>query len=241
MRFAEVDLIRGLAVVGMVIFHTIFDLDYLGLSGLPPESFPVNILGKATAIAFVFLAGVSLHLSRSRQVLYGGRPVFIKYLRRGLLLIFLGLLITAATLIYPGDGYVVFGVLHLIGLSTILSYPLLLRPKACLLAAAMAISAGIYLESQPFHSLWLVWLGFVPCGFYSLDFFPVFPWFGVVLTGIWAGSIAYPGYCRAFSLPAVSSIWIAGKVCFLGRHSLAIYMAHQPLIFGAIWATLHAA
>ncbi len=63
----------------------------------------------------------------------------------------------------------------------------------------------------------------------SVDYEPLFPWFGVVLAGLGLGLILYPGGVRSFSLPEIPVRW--ERVLTLpGKHSLLIYIVHQPVI-----------
>jgi uncharacterized membrane protein len=76
---------------------------------------------------------------------------------------------------------------------------------------------------------WLVWLGFRPHGFHSIDYIPLLPWFGIFLLGIFMGDTFYGEGKRGFKFPELDN-WVAGKICFIGRHSLMIYMTHQIVI-----------
>jgi len=236
-RFWEVDMLRGLAVLGMVLFHLLFDLDYFQggyhLSGRD------MLLGKASACTFLFLVGLSLSLSCSRSKLLCGRCPSARYLARGARIFGLGMGITLITWIYPGKGIIIFGILHLIGLSIVLAYPFLAwplpaRPWVCL-GAGMAVAAlGVHLSRLAFGFPWLLWLGLVPRDFFTLDYFPVLPWFSLVLFGLCIGELAYPGYRRRLPLPDRSLQPGARWLELLGRHTLAIYLVHQPLMIALL-------
>jgi uncharacterized membrane protein len=70
--------------------------------------------------------------------------------------------------------------------------------------------------------------------FYSVDYFPVFPWFGVILVGMSLGSQLYPGYRRRIPVPDFSRSPFVIALAFLGRNSLAIYLVHQPVIIAIL-------
>ena len=120
----------------------------------------------------------------------------MKYLQRGLKIFGLGLIITLATWIWPGEGFIVFGALHCIGISIILAYPFLRFRYQNLLLGIILISIGIILKNFTFDFYWLLWLGFTPSTFYTVDYFPLLPWLGVVLIGIFVGNIIYPNFKR---------------------------------------------
>jgi uncharacterized membrane protein len=237
MRFWEVDLLRGLAVVMMVAFHLFYDLNYFGIYRVDISSGFWFYFPRMTAGTFILLVGVSLYLSYSRAKMQGqGQEdrMFIRLLKRGLWIFSLGMVVTVVTYLLVEERFIVFGILHFIGVSIILAYPFL-RIKALNLGLGIAaIGLGIYLQGLSFPYPWLLWLGLAPDGFYTLDYIPLFPWFGVVLVGIFLGGSLYGKYQRRFTLPDISGSALPGALCLLGRNSLFIYLVHQPLIVAAL-------
>ncbi|NYB27215.1 MAG: DUF1624 domain-containing protein [Methanobacteriaceae archaeon] len=242
-RFWEVDFLRGLAVILMIAYHFIFDLSFFGIYPLNIFSGLLWFLPSIIAGIFIFLVGVSLYLSYTRAELLGiyssGRDFFFKYLKRGLWIFSLGLVITLATWIFIRAEFIVFGILHFIGLAIILQYPFLKsnrNHKYLNLAAGLVfIVAGIYLAGFTFNFDWLLWLGFIPQNLVTVDYFPLLPWLGVVSLGIFVGSILYKDYRRKFALPDLSSYSPIETFCFLGRHSLVIYFIHQPILITLLY------
>ncbi len=237
MRFWEVDLLRGIAVVMMIVFHFFYDLNYFNIYGVDISTGFWFIFPRITAGIFILLVGVSLSLSYSRAEVLGRKDrMFIRLLKRGIWIFSLGMAVTVVTYLIVEERFIVFGILHFIGVSIILAYPFLkLKLKALNLGlGAAAIALGLYLQSLSFPYPWLLWLGLAPEGFYTLDYIPIFPWFGVVLWGIFLGSSLYGDYQRRFILPDLSGSALASVLCFLGRNSLLIYLIHQPLIVAAL-------
>jgi len=226
-RFVEVDALRGIAVIMMVAYHALFDLDFFSVTEIDMSSPPLWLAGRLTAFLFIFIAGLSLSLSHSRRILEGDAS-FSAYLNRGLRIFGYGLIITLATWIYPGDGVILFGVLHFIGAGIILSYPFMGKPWLALMAASLSIAAGMILSGFRADYPWLLWAGLRPHSFYSLDYLPLFPWLGVMLTGMSAGDVLYRGYRRRFDLD--TGALPLSKPALLGRNSLKIYFIHQPVI-----------
>jgi len=233
-RFWEVDSLRGLAIVMMVMFHFVFDLSYFGIYSFNINSGFLWWFARITAFMFIFLVGVSLSLSYTRTTLlnnYGTeKKLFLKYLKRGLKIFSYGLLITAATWIFLINGFIVFGILHFIGIAIILEYVVIKRKYLNLFLGLAFIAAGIYLMTFRFDFYSLLWLGFTPTNFYTVDYFPLLPWLGVVSLGIFLGNTLYENYVRRFKLPDLSNYSIIKLSDFLGRHSLLIYIIHQPVI-----------
>jgi len=102
--------------------------------------------------------------------------------------------------------------------------------------ALLFLIPGYWLGTRTFGFSTLFWLGFRPENFQTLDYFPVFPWFGMVLLGIYLGNSLYSGGIRQFAVPALESSGAVKGFAWLGKHSLFIYFIHQPLFLGFLWA-----
>ena len=237
MRFWEIDFLRGCAVITMVIYHLLYNLYSFGSLNINLYQGFWHYFQVATASTFLTLAGVSLTLSYNRVIQKGQKPSFSKYLKRGLQILGWGMVITVFTYVTLGDWYVRFGVLHCIGVSTILGYFFLglQNDIITLIAGALCLVLGSILSSQAFPFSFLLFLGFKPYNFHTIDYFPLFPWWGVVLLGIFLGKQLYPGYKRIFPLPDWSRVPLIRAVSFLGQHSLTIYILHQPVIIALLF------
>jgi uncharacterized membrane protein len=174
---------------------------------------------------------LTLSYSKAQKTLTKNNMQF-KFIRRGLFIFSLGLLITFVTWIYLPRGFIVFGVLHCIGISILLAYPLIRYNIQPLLLGILLIVVGIFIETLTFDFPWLVWLGFTPSDFYTIDYFPLLPWFGVVLIGVSIGNTFYVNGIRKFALNDKTHLLIVKIITFLGRHSLIIYLIHQVILIG---------
>jgi uncharacterized membrane protein len=239
-RFWEVDAARGVAMVMVVLYHLVYDLDDFGGYDIESTSGFWAYFADASAFAFVFLVGISLAISFSRKRGAGGRgwDLFGKYLRRGSRIFAYGMLVTFAFLAL-GYGYVIFGILHLIGASIALAYPFMrLRFLNAVLGLA-AIAAGAYLQAERFvvggvAGVLLAPLGVVPENLFMPDYRPLLPWFGVVLLGLFFGNVVYLVWRK--KSPPSRAPRAAAPLAFLGRHTLLIYLIHQPVLVAALWA-----
>jgi uncharacterized membrane protein len=235
-RLWEVDLLRGVAVVMMVLFHLVFDLSYFGVCKLDVHSCFWFFFARLTAFLFILLVGVSLTLSRERADLQSRTAgLFRRLLWRGIWIFSLGMVVTAATYFLVGQGFIIFGVLHLIGVSIPLAYPFLRLRRANIIPGLLFILVGWRLEDLSAPYPWLLWLGLAPDGFYSLDYLPLLPWFGVILMGIALGDHLYRGYRRRIALPDLSGRALIRPLAFLGRNSLMIYFLHQPALIALLY------
>lgn len=237
-RFWEIDFLRGVAVILMITYHFLFDLSFFGIYHFNIFSGMLWYFPRLIAFTFIFLVGISLHLSYTRTQMQGlytkEIDFFFKYLKRGLWIFFLGLLITLATWIFIRAEFIQFGILHFIGLAIIIQYPLLRYNQRYrylnLVSGLIFITAGLYLTSFTYNFSWLLWLGFIPQYLQTVDYFPLLPWLGVVSLGIFTGGILYKNYQRRFKLPDLSQYLPIKTFCFLGQHSLLIYFIHQPIL-----------
>lgn len=236
-RFWEIDVLRGIAILMMITYHVLFDLNYFGLTATDLSSLPMRLFLYPIGTLFLLLVGISLTLSYARvKDTLTTNQLRIKYLKRGGSVFGFGLLITLVTWVYPHDGFIVFGVLHCIGLSILLVYPFIRYRVPALLGGFLCIFTGVFVVSKmTVHFPWLLWLGFAPHNFYSLDYFPLLPWFGVVLIGVFLGNTLYQNNTRTFRIKDHSQFILSRPLRFLGRYSLVIYLIHQLVIVGVLY------
>ena len=233
-RYWELDYLRALAIVWMVVFHLLWDLDYFGL--IPGEIFNAYMSWPGLRVVFFFLVGVSLTISYRRTQLAGlqGGRLYQKYLLRGLATFVWGMVITLVVTV-AGTGSILFGTLHSIGLSVMIAYPLLRFTIPNLFVGVGLIALGWYLsEFVSVGFSWLLWLGFQPVGYTSLDYFPLLPWFGVVCLGIFVGNLMYAPAGRRFRLPDLPDNRALKTIQLIGSNALPIYLIHQPILFGIV-------
>ena len=228
-RFPEIDLARGLAIAMMVVYHGLFDLTFAGVAAIPVTTGFWKVFQLATATLFLGIVGVSLSVSAARARGRLDRKAFLrKYLERGIGLFAAGMVVTAVTLIVVPESPILFGILHCIGISVLLS-PLFFRFRRYLpVAGAAVILLGVLVFPVEGPAL-LLPFGVYPPGYSSLDWVPLFPWMGVVMLGIVVGDALYPGGTRGFSLPRSLSE-VSSSALWPGRHSLLLYFLHQPVL-----------
>lgn len=238
-RFWEVDAARGVAILMVALYHLIYDLDNFGGYGIRSTSGFWALFADASAFAFVFLVGLSLTISHGRAsvALSHERSLFGKYLRRGMRIFAYGMAITAVFWVLD-YGYVIFGILHLIGVSIILAYPFMTLRFVNLLAGLLVIGAGVWIGSRQVAAgglagILLAPTGVLPENLFMPDYRPLLPWFGVVLLGLFVGNIVYG--VRAAKEPGDHGPAPVRLLAFLGRHTLLIYLIHQPMLIAVLW------
>ena len=233
-RVALLDILRGIALVNMIAFHTLFDLVYIFGMDVPWYSqWQGYIWQQAICWTFILVSGAAMQYGRSA-------------VRRGILVFGCGLLLSLVTALVMPDQLVVFGILHFLGLGMILAG--LLRPvldkipplagaAGCFLLFVVlrGVPAGFigvldlplaYLPSSWYGSAFLFPLGLPRYDFYSSDYFPLIPWFFLFLTGFFVWGCLKDRVKTA--LPGKNHLG------WMGRHSLTIYLLHQPVAYGLL-------
>jgi uncharacterized membrane protein len=233
-RLWEIDALRGLAVVAMIFFHFMWDLWFLGLTNENIPGAGWQTFARAIGATFTFLLGLSLTLSDA-QLRARDRNPWPVILRRGLILLACGMVISIGTWMFVGADYVRFGILHHAGVAMIAGYWFIRAPRVVTFVLAVALMmfgpavANVFVTHE-----WLVPFGVYPRGTGMVDYYPLVPWFGVALLGIVFGRGAYAAGQRRFALPDWSDVRLIAWLCVLGRNSLVVYLVHQPLLIGAL-------
>lgn len=227
-RYFYIDVWRGIAVAMMIVFHVTYDLahfQYLDID-FDREPFWLNFRILIVTL-FLCLVGISLQLA-SRHALNLRR-----YFRR------LGLLTGAAMLVSIGsylsfpDSFIYFGVLHFIAVASVLG--LLFRKFLWmnLVLGVAIIVFGIQFYAGLFDSPFLYWTGLMSDRPYRVDYVPLLPWFGVVLIGMFLARMIEKH--EILSVTGQGSNRIVDTLAWGGKHSLLIYLLHQPLFFGGFY------
>lgn len=234
-RMAVLDTLRGLALLSMAMYHLCYNLDSIFGVSLPWfYSAGAALWQLVTSGMFLLLAGMCTHFTR-----YPAR----RALRVGVA----AALITLATLLFVPHELIVFGILHCMtwclliyagGQRLLQRIPPRLGLVLCVLlyAATFHVPQGyllfapvsVALPAEWYLSYWLSVLGFRSPDFYSADYFPLLPNLFVFLAGHYLGSW----------LPRLSGhikTWSVRPFAFLGRHSMTVYLLHQPILFGILW------
>ncbi len=218
----------------MIIYHTVWDLVSIGVL---PRSFlisaPAVVWQRSICFTFIILSGFCFSLSKNP--FKSGAVVFAA-----------GLLVTAAAFIIMPKNRIIFGILTFLGsaviLTALINYALKrLRPAvgmvlcAVLFALSFNISKGYFagfpLPASLYKNYITAFLGFPFRGFASADYFPFFPWYFLYLFGYFSFSeMKSRNMMRFLKTPEIPVL------NFIGRHALAIYLIHQPVIYAAVYA-----
>jgi len=228
-RLAVVDLARGLAIVQMVIYHFIYDLNYFGWVRLQLTVQPGFVAWRSAIVSqFLLVAGIGIGLGAASR-----RPAD-RFWRRWAQIAGAAALVSAASAFLFGPRLIWFGILHFVALALLFTRPLPRLGPANLAIGALAVTLGVAVHDARFDGPTLSWIGFVAHKPATEDYVPVLPWVGVVMIGIGLAAVWQRSH---FSLPAVlrdlqQAPWRILR--WLGRWPLTVYLVHQPLLMGAL-------
>ena len=237
LREPGLDTLRGVTLVSMIAYHACWDLVYLfGMDWPWYGSFGAYLWQQSICWTFILLSGYCVQMGRHR-------------LRRGLMAFGGGALVSLATTLVMPEGRVFWGVLSLLGAAVLLTIPLepllgRIPPRAGLAGSFLLFLLlrdvdrgalgfeGIALCPLPeglYRSDFTAIFGFPPADFFSTDYFPLLPWVFLFLTGYFLYRLRPEEGRGGRRLPVVTA---------LGRHSLIVYLVHQPVLYGLLWLLL---
>ena len=236
-RYALLDELRGLDLISMMLYHVCWDLVFLFDMNMGwYAGTPGRLWQQSICWVFILLSGFCVPLGRHT-------------LRRGVIVFAAGALVTAATLVFMPEGRVIFGVLTFLGTAMLLTgvlEPVLKRTPPLVGLAASAVlfvlcspvSSGrvgigswqVLLPQSLYVNYFTAFFGFHPFWFYSADYFGLLPW----LFLFWAGYYLHKAVGRRRMELLRHSV--CPSLGWMGRHSLLLYMLHQPVIYGVLSA-----
>jgi uncharacterized membrane protein len=230
-RVDAIDLARGVALVGMGVYHLSWDLaDFRLASPTLPFTPEMRLFSHFVASAFLILVGVSLALAHRR----GTNPR--AFWRRFAIVAGAAALVTAGSFAFAPSEPITFGILHCIAIASLVAWPFVTAPAWASLAMGFAAIVAPQLgRSTLFDPPWLLWLGLGQALPNTLDWRPLMPWAGVVFLGL--GVARLPGVMKWLCAPNRwrSQSAPSRAICFAGRHSLPVYLLHQPILIGLLW------
>ncbi|MGN6550738.1 MAG: heparan-alpha-glucosaminide N-acetyltransferase [Pararhizobium sp.] len=231
-RIVWIDVARGLAIVAMAIYHFSWDLQYFGY--VTPPTIDIGgwkMFARADASSFIFLVGVSLVLAHGKGIRW--RPFWIRMAQ----ILAGAAAITLVTYFVTPNGFIFYGILHSIAVLSLIGLLFLRVPVILTLVAAAAVFLAPRYLTSPIFDYPLFWFtGLSENLPRSNDYVPLFPWAAPLLVGVAMArlgrSLGAFEWLRAH--PPVDSA-ITRLLTLGGRHSLAVYLLHQPLLFGLVF------
>ncbi len=230
-RLAILDVLRGASIAAMIGYHFLFDLEFFGLAdfGLS-ERFGWIAFARMIPASFLAIAGISLTLAHRKGIVWRNFWWRIGYLAGA------ALLVTAISVVADPEGIIWFGILHCIAVSSLLGLFFLDAALWLVIGTAALFLIAPAFATPMLNAPALLWLGLGTQEPPSDDYNPLFPWFAFLLIGIAIARLLMP-----YVQTAAWARWVprdppARWLARAGRHSLLIYLLHQPLLMGALYA-----
>lgn len=229
-RIQLFDLLRGFAIALMVGYHFCFDLKHYGLAHFDFNHDPFWLVARVFILTlFLGLVGVSLTLSTAN-----GFNLRRTLSRLGWLSAAALLTSAASHMMFP-QSWIFFGVLHFILFASIIGLAFLRLYWLNLALGLLILLAGLTLQHAAFDHPWLQWVGFTTRKPITVDYVPLVPWLGIVLIGLFLGKFFLQSPKKAALSGWRSSHPLPRLLALAGRHSLLVYMLHQPVLMGMLW------
>ena len=221
-RIELLDLWRTIAIVCMVIYHLLYDFAIFGLISWQEFFSPgLNALQKFICCSFIIVSGISSRFSKNN-------------LKRGVVVFLFSIVISIGG--FAVGEPILFGVLSFLGCAMIIygvsgKYIEKASEASGFFMPAVLLALFFitkrWTESAVVEVGFLFPLGFINQGFHSSDYFPILPWIFLFLFGTWFG-----GLLKKSNLPKWVYMSVPKGLTWPGRHSLLIYMLHQPVLYG---------
>ncbi|WP_297820207.1 DUF1624 domain-containing protein [uncultured Paraglaciecola sp.] len=218
-RNYEIDVLRGLAIVFMVIFHFSYDLTVFGWTDFSTaKDIEWKIFRTFIVSSFLLAVGMSSYLAYHKSF---NKKKLTKAVGK---LFAVSIFISIGSLFMHPGTWVYFGIIHFITVALPISVLFVRAPYIALLIGTGSI-VGYWMGILNLYPIWewgVLYLG-IPTQ--TVDLVSFFPWIGVVLIGV------FVMYKELFNINVKSSAF-SNKLAFLGQHSLIIYLVHQPILYG---------
>ena len=234
-RFAAVDLLRGLAMAWMTLFHFSYDLQHFGYLHTNFYADPFWTVQRAAIVSlFVFCAGLGQAIAVQQGQSWG------RFWKRWRLIACSALLVTVGSRLMFPDSFIYFGILH--GMALMLLLARLLAGMGAWWWPLAALALAVPWLAAHMHRLWPAleflngpafnWLGLISHKPITEDYAPLFPWLGVMACGMACGQWLLRRHGRAL---AVAGTWVQARaplrgLAWMGRWSLSYYLLHQPVL-----------
>ncbi len=227
-RYLYVDVLRGLAVAMMIIFHFSYDLDHFQFidADFYRDPFWLNFRTLIVSL-FLCLVGVSLYLAMGKQL------NLRHFLYRLVLLVGAATLVSVGSYFSDPNRVILFGVLHFIVIASVLGLLFRRLYWTNLLLGIALVVLGNQFQHVWFNAPTWHWIGLMTHKPITQDYVPLLPWFGVVLLGMFFGQLMKDSPLLKSSYKKDNPV--IRLLRFGGVHSLIIYLLHQPLLFGAFY------
>ncbi|UXM94370.1 DUF1624 domain-containing protein [Bartonella sp. HY329] len=230
LRLEKLDILRAIALIGMVVFHFSWDLAYFGyISADAIANGWLVDLARIVASSFLFLSGFSLYLAHGNAIKWHA------FTRRFIVIILAAGLVSLATFYIMPDNFIYFGILHEIALTSFIGLLFLRMSWLINVIVAVAVFYAPHFLPPVYGNAFL-WLGLNPAPPSTFDYVPFFPWFSAGLLGLTLAQLTDKLNVLSLLQAGIKPNFLNRLLQWFGRHTLLIYLIHQPILMAAFFA-----
>jgi uncharacterized membrane protein len=227
-RFDDIDILKGIAIICMIIFHYYYYPTQLGISGYDYNTNALYITAKVAQVIFILCSGMNLSISYENNK-ENIEEYYSKQQYRFLKLSLFALLLSYLSYLLVGSSFVKFGILHFMAAMALINYRFIYSQIYIHSSLVIAFIITLVIQLQPSLLRWVpkqiaFILGFYNESYSSVDHFPIFPWSILYLMGIILGKVRYT--MGPLMMNTVIKTFFNYTLIPIGKYSLEIYMFH---------------
>jgi len=243
-RFIEIDIIKGFAVILMIFFHIFYLSKYLGLKDYNTQTGLLLLCANISHTLFILMSGVNLSVSyqKSEKEDSDFNCFFGKQMKRVLVLMSCGLILSYLSYLVFNNLYVKFGILHFLSTALLISQLFVNNNLLLTIASLFVLIMTVLIENnkESLHNLcqnttFLCFItGLSNTHYSSLDHFPLIPYIIYIFIGMILGNVFYKNYKRTFDLEIFNNLSenkFIRHFAYIGKNSFLIYMLHWPILY----------
>mgnify|MGYP001219479932 CR=1 FL=1 len=227
-RYEEIDVLKGVAVICMIIFHFFYFPNQYGFKEIEYNTITLKIIAKVAQIIFITCVGINLVFAKKKT---NDASYHLK--RIGKIACY-AILMSLFTYYVFQERYVKFGILHFVAFSSLLLFTFVDNVET--MKVITTILALLFVLNKIKPELFRIIpspLAFIS-GFYNdrysaVDHFPILPWGFLICLGVFIGhyllnnEINTPNY--------ITNNPVSEVLKNIGKRSLEIYAVHWAILY----------
>jgi len=225
-RYPVIDCIRGGAIIAMMLYHFGFDLNMQGYIAQDINHNATWHVARSLILGtFLFVAGFSISLAANQYI--------SRRLIRLVRISACAILVSISSYFMFPDSWIFFGVLHFVVVGSLICWLVMPHKKLLFTLGILLLALGLFYQSPVFNQPLLQWVGMMTYKPITEDYVPLLPWLGVMMIGVGIGQWTLTKKDILLFDDKPSTVLF--PVQWLGRHSLIVYMLHQPIFLAALF------
>ena len=242
MRFLEIDLKKGFAVIFMVIFHVYYLGEHMNKININTSTGLLHFMARFAHTTFIICMGINLVLTYQANKKKGKskKEFNNKIIKRFIIFILISCLISYTSYLAFGKTmFIKFGIFHFMAFASLITSLFVDKPVLSMFSI-LIINILTFLIKSNIISINNInsYIGFalgINTNYSSLDHFPLIPWLSYSLLGVFIGNKLYTNYERNFEElnldNTINNSDILKIISMSGSKSLEVYLIHFPIIY----------